>query len=537
VSASPPREHAGLTARALRWLGNALAALAGMLRGQVVQAVGGPARARVIGLFGAVLALSSADASTVGAVAPQLEHSLHIGNAKIGLLSSVALLAGAVLVLPMGLFVDRFKRIPLLSGCIVVWSIASILSAFAPDYSALLITRLALGAVTAAAGPAIASLTGDYFAASERGRVYAYILAGEAAGTAVGFAISGTLANAISWRAAFVVLGIPGFFLARALWRTVPEPLRGGQSRLHPGTENLEDAFSVAAAARADREAEQQSEPEGGQEGELARAAASQRGIAPDPRLVLTEDPTRMGLIRAIRYILSIRTNFVLIVSQALGYFYLAGLNTFALLYVRGHYNVSQLTAELALLGLVVGAVLGTIAGGRITDALLRRGFLESRIWIPAICYVVASVLLIPGILGSSLTPALWFDIAGATLLSAANPPLDAARLDVVPAGLWGRAQSTRSFMSSIAQALAPVTFGALSSLIAGIVPAQAPIGTHPGPLSSNASTGLEITFLILLASLAAAGVFLAAARHSYPRDVATAGASQQGPDPAPRPS
>jgi hypothetical protein len=146
-------------------------------------------------------------------------------------------------------------------------------------------------------------------------------------------------------------------------------------------------------------------------------------------------------------------------------------------------------------------------------------------------------VLLIPGILGSSLTPALWFDIAGATLLSAANPPLDAARLDVVPAGLWGRAQSTRSFMSSIAQALAPVTFGALSSLIAGIVPAQAPIGTHPGPLSSNASTGLEITFLILLASLAAAGVFLAAARHSYPRDVATAGASQQGPDPAPRPS
>ncbi|TML99043.1 MAG: MFS transporter, partial [Actinobacteria bacterium] len=203
MSASPPREHAGLTARALRWLGNALAALAGMLRGQVVQAVGGPARARVIGLFGAVLALSSADASTVGAVAPQLEHSLHIGNAKIGLLSSVALLAGAVLVLPMGLFVDRFKRIPLLSGCIVVWSIASILSAFAPDYSALLITRLALGAVTAAAGPAIASLTGDYFAASERGRVYAYILAGEAAGTAVGFAISGTLANAISWRAAF----------------------------------------------------------------------------------------------------------------------------------------------------------------------------------------------------------------------------------------------------------------------------------------------------------------------------------------------
>jgi sugar phosphate permease len=512
-----------------------VAGLGGMLRGQVVQAVGGPARARVIALFAAVLALSSADASTVGAVAPQLEKALHIGNAKIGLLSSVALLTGAVFVLPVGLFVDRFKRVPLLAGCIVLWSAASLASAFAPDYSTLLITRLALGAVTAAAGPAIASLTGDYFAASERGRVYAYILAGEAAGTAVGFVISGTLANAISFRVAFVVLAIPGFLLARALWRTVPEPLRGGQSRLHPGTENVEDAFSVAAAARADREAERESESGSPEEGELARAAASRRGIEPDPHLVLTEDPTRMGLIRATRYILSVRTNFVLIVSQALGYFFLAGLNTFALLYVRGHYKVSQLTAEIALLGLVVGGVIGTIVGGRLTDAMLRRGLLEARIWVPAICYVVASVLLIPGIVGSSLTPALWFDIAGATLIMAANPPLDAARLDVVPAGLWGRAQSTRSFLSSIAQALAPVTFGGLSSLIAGIVPAQAPIGTHPGALSPNASTGLEITFLILLASLTAAGVFLAAARHSYPRDVATAGASHQGSDPAVR--
>jgi MFS family permease len=81
----------------------------------VVEFVGGPARARVIFLFGAVLALSGADAATVGAVAPQLERALHIGNAKVGLLSSVALLVGAVFVVPVGLLVDRVKRMPLLS--------------------------------------------------------------------------------------------------------------------------------------------------------------------------------------------------------------------------------------------------------------------------------------------------------------------------------------------------------------------------------------------------------------------------------------
>jgi hypothetical protein len=53
-------------------------------RGEVVRAVGGPARARVIALFGAPLALNGADAATIGAIAPQLEHALHTGNTGSG---------------------------------------------------------------------------------------------------------------------------------------------------------------------------------------------------------------------------------------------------------------------------------------------------------------------------------------------------------------------------------------------------------------------------------------------------------------------
>src|ERR1700710_819304 len=84
--------------RATRWLGR-------LLRGRVVEFVGGPARARVVVIFGCVLALNSAQISTVGAVAPQLEVALHIGNTEIGLLNSVALLIGALAVVPVGLLV------------------------------------------------------------------------------------------------------------------------------------------------------------------------------------------------------------------------------------------------------------------------------------------------------------------------------------------------------------------------------------------------------------------------------------------------
>ena len=105
----------------------------------------------------------------------------------------------------------------MLAASIVLWSVASLLSAFAGSYGTLLLTRLLLGAVAATAGPAIASLTGDYFPARERGQIYAYILGGEIAGTAVGFIVSSSVASLIDWRAAFVLLAIPGFFLAREL--------------------------------------------------------------------------------------------------------------------------------------------------------------------------------------------------------------------------------------------------------------------------------------------------------------------------------
>lgn len=519
----PAREVAGragrTTLRAARWTNR-------RVRGEYVKRVGGPARARVITIFGLVLALNGADNATVGAVAPQLEHAFHIGNTKIGLLSAVALLVGAVFTIPVGMLVDRTKRVPILSLSILLWSVASLMGAFAGSYSSLLLTRVLLGAVTATAGPAIASLTGDYFPARERGQVYAYILGGEIAGTAFGFIISGTVA-AITWRAAFLLLAIPGFFLARELYRTVPEPLRGGQSRLEPGVIDLKQAAAGGVARPAADPADADSAPVVADD--LAREAVRQRGVQPDPKLVLEQDPRSLSIGDAVKYILSIPTNILLIISSALGYFFLSGLSTFALLFVRGHYHANQATAELVLALLVAGSLVGTLVSGRVTDSMLRRGVLEVRVWIPALCYLGATALLIPGLLGRHLTPSLWFDVGGATLLSAANPPLDAARLDIMPAGLWGRAESTRTVLRSLAQAFAPIVFGGLADLIAGIAPEQAPIGTHPGVISPGAARGLEISFLLLLGTLAAAGVFLLRARATYPRDVATAAASHQG--------
>ena len=156
--------------------------------------LGGHERMRVVLVLAAVLGLSGADVATVGASATELRAALHVGNTQIGLLIAVSSLVGAAASVPFGVLADRTKRTPMLAGAIILWSGAMVWSAVAANFSQLLLARLFLGAVTAAAGPIVASLVGDYFPAGERGRIYGFILAGELLGTGVGFAVTGDIA-------------------------------------------------------------------------------------------------------------------------------------------------------------------------------------------------------------------------------------------------------------------------------------------------------------------------------------------------------
>ncbi|MGB0091311.1 MAG: MFS transporter, partial [Solirubrobacteraceae bacterium] len=109
------------------------------------------------------------------------------------------------------------------------------LSGLASSFAMLLLTRVALGAVTATAGPTVSSLISDFIPARERARIYGFILSGELLGAGFGFLVSGEAAAALSWPAAFLILAIPSLALAIAIPRLLPEPARGGESRLEPG--------------------------------------------------------------------------------------------------------------------------------------------------------------------------------------------------------------------------------------------------------------------------------------------------------------
>ncbi|HYZ76798.1 MAG TPA: MFS transporter [Gaiellaceae bacterium] len=469
----------------------AAAAIGGLGRSgarALTTALGGAERTRVVVLLASVLALASADASTVGAAASPLRDALHITNTNIGLLVTVTSLIAAVTTLPFGVLADRVRRTWVLGGAIVLWGAAMIWSATVSSFGELLLARVFLGGVTAAAGPLVASLVGDYFPSYERGRIYGYILAGELAGAGVGFAVTGDIA-ALSWRAAFVVLALPAFVLAWLVVR-LPEPTRGGRDALvHPRArpEEMRD--------EEDRETD-------------AQRLSRERGLEPDPELVLKTDPRRMGLLDAARYVLRIRTNIVLIVASACGYYFLAGVQTFGVEFVTKQYGISQVLGTLVLLVVGGGAVVGVLAGGALGDFLLARGFLNGRILVSAISATIAAVLFVPAIFTGSAVTALPYITFAALALSAQNPPLDAARLDIMVPLLWGRAEAVRTVMRTTAQALAPLLFGAVSDYVFG-----------------GGRSGLQWTFAVMVVPLAASAYFLYRGLGTYPRDVATAAA------------
>ena len=453
------------------------------------RALGGAEQARVIVVLACVLGLAGADTATVGASASELRHGLHISNTDIGLLVTVTSLVAAIATIPFGVLADRVNRTRMLGGTILFWAAAMIWSATAASFSELLWSRLFLGAVTAAAGPLIASLVGDYFPASERGRVYGYILAGELVGAGFGFAVTGDIATA-SWRAAFVVLALPALVLGWATLR-LPEPAR--QDTVEPADDPGEPWPEHEATAHATDVQD------------LVHAA----GIEPDPRLVLRGDVRKLNVVAATRHVLRVRTNVILIAASACGYYFLAGVLTFGIEFTTEQYSIGQAVANLLLLVIGAGAILGVLAGGFLGDALVRRGHVNGRILVSALTATAATILFFPAIFSRAASSALLYLTAAAFMLSAQNPPLDAARLDIMPPQLWGRAEAIRTLLRSLAQALAPLLFGAVSDYVFG-----------------GGRSGLQWTFAVMLLPLAASAFLLFKARDTYPIDVASAAAT-----------
>ncbi|GID12478.1 hypothetical protein Aru02nite_33670 [Actinocatenispora rupis] len=423
-------------------------------------------------VLAAAVGLSGADLAAMAAVTDNVERAYGVDNAQIGLLVSVVTLVGAAGTVPVGVLTDRTRRTRLLGASVAVWAVATAVSAAAPSYWWLLAGRALLGLAAATTGPTVASLTGDFFPAAQRSRVYGIVLSGELVGSGVGYVGAGEISAVASWRFAFWWLVPVAVAVAWLVWR-LPEPARGRQPAL-----------------RADPA--------------VAPLTGAAGGTAPPPH------PERLSPWAALRYVLSVRTNVVIIVGSALGYFFFAAVRSFAILFAGQHYGVPKSVASLLVVAIGVGALVGVVVGGRLSDRLLHHGRVRAaRVAVPAVCLLALAPVFAPAVVTSTAVVAVPLLMAGAALLGAANPPLDAARLDIIHPALWGRAEAVRTVLRSLAEAVAPVAFGVTSVWLA-----------------RRGADSLELTMLLFLVPLPLAGLLALTALRTYPRDVAAVAAA-----------
>jgi len=202
-----------------------------------------PSRASLaLGLLFAVNLLNFYDRQILGTVTEPIRHEWGFTDTQLGWLGTAFILLYAMVGVPLGRLADRSSRRLLLAGGLFLWSILTALSAGAAGFWSLFATRLGMGLGEAACAPAAASLIGDFYPAGRRAWAMSIFMLGLPLGTALSFMLSGAIAYAWGWRAAFLVVGIPGCLLALLVVTILREPARGAAetaavgSRCRPGS-------------------------------------------------------------------------------------------------------------------------------------------------------------------------------------------------------------------------------------------------------------------------------------------------------------
>jgi MFS family permease len=182
----------------------------------------------VLAILTIVYALNIADRFSISTLIEPIRLELHLSDSGVAFLTGVALALFYVTVgMPVAAWADRTNRRNILVTALALWSGMTALCGLAQNYWQLLLARFAVGIGEAGGTPPSTSILADKFPPARRPMALTIFALGACLGAWLGSAVAGAVAEHSGWRAAFLVLGIPGLAVAVVVWLTVREPRRG----------------------------------------------------------------------------------------------------------------------------------------------------------------------------------------------------------------------------------------------------------------------------------------------------------------------
>ena len=384
-------------------------------------------------LLALVAFIDAVDRGILPGVLDAVQDDLGFDDFEAGLLGTVFVLAGFVVVLPAGYLADRYPRTRIIAIVLASWGVISALNALVRTYWQFLLVRATLGVGETVDNPSSQSLIADYYRPALRGRAYAFQRVAPTVGMAIGTGVGGGVGAIFGWRWAFLVVGVPGSLLALAVWR-MREPARGEHDEL------VEPDLVALSTTLPEREE--------------AVAATDQVEVRSTGARALLHDARLVFAIPTLRY---------LMIGNSIAAGALAGIGFWAPAFFTRHTSLTsgQASGVVAVL-LLSGALLGTWVGGVVTDRL--RGRVEGApMLIAGVTQLLGSVALIIVFAPTPLAVKLVFSVVGALLIVSGFPALAAMTAEVVPAAIRGLTFSVTSFVSAILSALSPLVIGAIA--------------------------------------------------------------------------
>jgi MFS transporter, ACS family, D-galactonate transporter len=385
------------------------------------------------------------DRTVLGIAAPFLTKDLGLTAAQMGLVFSAFSWSYALLQIPGGIFLDRFGTRVTYFLAVVFWSLFTALMAATRSLNGLIATRIGVGVFEAPCFPANSRVLATWFPQHERARANAVYSFGQYVGLGFLSVPLFWITQRFGWRGLFIVVGVFGVAFGAAWWLLYRNP---------------GDSTTV-------------------NQGELAYIEAGGGGE-------YKGEPVRFKW-RHIRTLLGMRQ----IVGASIGQF---GGNTTQVFFVTWFptYLVTARGMTFIQAGFMtslpyIGASIGVIFGGLVSDALLRRtGSANLARKLP----IVSGMLLASTIVAANYVPA-GNNAAVIAIMSLAFFGQGMTNLgwtvvsDVAPKQLIGLTAGIFNFSANLAGIVTPLVIGIAFQLS----------GSFVGPLVYVAAVALVGAF------------------------------------------
>lgn len=182
-----------------------------------------------------VYTFSFVDRQILVILAEPIKQEFELKDWQLGFLTGTAFaLFYATLGIPIARLADRKSRVNIMAISLTIWSAMTALCAFTGNFLQLAAARIGVGVGEAGGGPPAVSLISGYFPQSQRGTAMGIYALGPTIGLLIGFVAGGWVNELYGWRAALLVVGLPGILLALFIKLILVEPPR-------EATESAED--------------------------------------------------------------------------------------------------------------------------------------------------------------------------------------------------------------------------------------------------------------------------------------------------------